>query len=87
MESRKLVLMDRSAGQQWRCRYRKQTCGHSGERRRWDDELREGRAGGKGEEEEGEEAAEVKREKFPSLRQWCELSRRHTYCPQQSDRF
>ena len=33
MESRKLVLMNLSAGQQWRRRHREQTCGHSGGRR------------------------------------------------------
>ena len=31
MESSKMVLMDLFAGQQWRHRHRKQTCGHSGE--------------------------------------------------------
>ena len=33
MESRKTVLMNPFAGQQWRCRHRKQTCGHGGEER------------------------------------------------------
>ena len=32
MESRKVVLRKLSAGQQWRFRYREQTCGHGGER-------------------------------------------------------
>ena len=32
MKSRKMVLMNLSAGQQWRCRHREQTCGHSGGR-------------------------------------------------------
>ena len=36
MESTKLVLMNLSAGQQWRCRHREQTCGHTGGRRGWD---------------------------------------------------
>ena len=38
MESRKMVLMNVFAGQQWRCRYREQTCGHRewGGRRGWD---------------------------------------------------
>ena len=27
MESRKLILMNLFAGQQWRCRHREQTCG------------------------------------------------------------
>ena len=31
MESRKMVLMNLFAGKEWRCRYREQTCGHSGE--------------------------------------------------------
>ena len=35
-----MVLVNLSAGQQWRCRHRKQTCGHSGGGREWD-ELRE----------------------------------------------
>ena len=39
MESRKMVLMNLLAGQQWRHRNREQTCGHSGARRGWD-ELR-----------------------------------------------
>ena len=40
MESRKTVLMNLFAGKEWRRRRREQTCGHSGERRAWD-ELRE----------------------------------------------
>ena len=40
MESRKIVLMNPSTGQQWRCRHREQTYGHSEGERRWDD-LRE----------------------------------------------
>ena len=36
MESRKLLLMNLFAGQQWRCRRREQTCGCRGERREWD---------------------------------------------------
>ena len=40
MESRKMVLMNLSAGQQWRCRHRKQTAEHMRGRRGWD-ELRE----------------------------------------------
>ena len=35
MESRKVVLMNLFAGQQWRRRHRKQTYGHSGGRREW----------------------------------------------------
>ena len=35
-----MVLMNLFAGQQWRRRHTKQTCGHSGGRRGWD-ELRE----------------------------------------------
>ena len=42
MESRKMVLMNLSAGQQWKRRHREQTCGHSRGRRGWD-ELREQR--------------------------------------------
>ena len=34
MESRKTVLMNLFAGQQWRCRYRKQTYGQGQGRRR-----------------------------------------------------
>ena len=34
MESRKMVNL--FAGQQWRCRHREQTFGHSGGRREWD---------------------------------------------------
>jgi len=40
MESIKMVQTNLFAGQQWRLRHNKQTCGHSGRRRRWD-ELRE----------------------------------------------
>ena len=36
MESRKMILMDLSAGQQWRCRPGEQTCGHSWGRKGWD---------------------------------------------------
>ena len=39
MESRKMILMNQSAGQQRRHRHREQTYGHSGGRRGWD-ELR-----------------------------------------------
>ena len=35
MESRKMVLMNIFAGQQWRLRQREQTCGHHGGRRGW----------------------------------------------------
>ena len=35
MESRKMVLINLFAGQQWI--HRKQTCGHSGGRRGWDE--------------------------------------------------
>ena len=28
MESRKMILMNLFAGQQWTCRHREQTCGH-----------------------------------------------------------
>ena len=35
MESRKMVQMNVFAGQQWRSRHRKQTCGHSGGRGVW----------------------------------------------------
>ena len=31
MDPRKMVLMILSAGQQWRCKQRGQTCGHRGE--------------------------------------------------------
>ena len=34
MESRKMVLMNLFAGQQWRWRYKEQTCGHSGGKER-----------------------------------------------------
>ena len=40
MESRKMVLMNLIAGQQWKHRHKEQICGHSGEKRVWD-ELRE----------------------------------------------
>ena len=36
MESRKSVLINPSTGQQWRCRHREETFGHSGRKRRWD---------------------------------------------------
>ena len=35
MEFRKMVLMNLFAGQQWRCRHREQTYGHSRGRRGW----------------------------------------------------
>ena len=35
MESRKMALMNQSERQQWRCRHREQTCGHS-VGRRWE---------------------------------------------------
>ena len=37
---RRMVLVNLSAGQQWRRRHSEQTCGHSEGRRGWD-ELRE----------------------------------------------
>ena len=40
MESRKMVLMNLFAGQQWRRRCREQICGHSLGGRGWD-ELKE----------------------------------------------
>ena len=40
MESRKMVLMNLFAGQQWKHRYREQASGYRGGRRGWD-ELRE----------------------------------------------
>ena len=40
MESRKIVVVNLFAGQQWSCRHREQTCGHGEGRREWD-ELRE----------------------------------------------
>ena len=40
MESRKMVLMNLFAGQQWRCRHREHTCGYR-RGRRGCDELRE----------------------------------------------
>ena len=40
MESRKTVLMNLPAGQQWRHRHREQIYGHGGGRKGWD-ELRE----------------------------------------------
>ena len=33
MESRKMILMNLFAGQQWRCRQREQTYGHGGDRK------------------------------------------------------
>ena len=33
----KVVLMNLFAGKEWRRRYREQTCGHSGQRREWED--------------------------------------------------
>ena len=36
MESRKIILMNLSAGQKYRLRHRERTCGHSGGRRGWD---------------------------------------------------
>ena len=38
MESRKIVLMNLFAGKECRCRYRKQTCGYSGGRKKGDRE-------------------------------------------------
>ena len=35
VESRKMVLMNLFAGQQWRCRHREQTCDTVGEGKRW----------------------------------------------------
>ena len=32
-----MVLMKLSAGQEYRCRHREHTCGHSGGRRGWDE--------------------------------------------------
>ena len=40
MESRKMVLMNLFAGQQWRHSHTEQACGHNGGRREWD-KLRE----------------------------------------------
>ena len=40
METRKMVLMNLFAEQQWRHRHREETFGHSGRSRGWDD-LRE----------------------------------------------
>ena len=37
MKSRKMVLMNLLAGQQWRCRCKQKTCGHNGERRGWEE--------------------------------------------------
>ena len=31
----KMLFMNLSAGKEWRCRYREQTCGHTGERVGW----------------------------------------------------
>lgn len=36
MESRKIVLMNLFGGKDWRYSCRKQTCGHSGGKRKWD---------------------------------------------------
>ena len=36
MESRKMVLMNLFAEKEWRCRYREQSCRHSGRRKEWD---------------------------------------------------
>ena len=38
MESRKMVLMNIFAGQQWRLRQRKKTCGHRGGRGGWEEQ-------------------------------------------------
>ena len=38
MKSRKMAPMNLSTGQQWSCRYREDTCGHSGGRRGWTSE-------------------------------------------------
>ena len=40
IESRKILLMNPPAGQQWRCRHREQTCGNTRGKRGWS-ELRE----------------------------------------------
>ena len=40
MECRKMALMNLFGGQQWRCRHREQTYGHSGGKSGWD-KLRE----------------------------------------------
>ena len=37
MESRKMVMMNLFSGQQWRCKHREHTCGHSVGRRGWDE--------------------------------------------------
>ena len=37
MESRKMVLMNLSSGQQWRDRHREQTCGHGVGGRGWNE--------------------------------------------------
>ena len=37
MESRRIVLMNQFAGQQWRCRYREQICEYSTGRKEWDE--------------------------------------------------
>ena len=41
MKSRKMERMNLFAGQQWRCRHREKTCGHSGERggESWDSDT------------------------------------------------
>ena len=36
MESRKMIVMNLSAGRRWRRRHREQTFGHSAGRRGWD---------------------------------------------------
>ena len=38
MESRKMVLMNSSAGQQWRCKHGEETCGHSRGRSEWNEQ-------------------------------------------------
>ena len=37
MESKWMLLMNLTAGQQWRCRHREQTYGHSGGKRGWEE--------------------------------------------------
>ena len=41
MKSRKMILKNLFAGQQWRCRHREQTCGHGGGVKGGWDEWRE----------------------------------------------
>ena len=36
MESKKMILMNLVAQKEWKCRYRKWTCGQSGGRKEWD---------------------------------------------------